>query len=344
MVQSSVTKKPTAAQLAAYVASTIPAGGGAGAVPTQFAYATAIPLTHLGGHMAAHTVAAPITFTAAASPVDGATCSLRLIANGTNTPNFAAFSKDGAGSWVNTAAAVNLLRFFRVAGTNYYSVTQADAAVIPPTFLPSDRADLFAWYRKGVGQTDSGGLTVWNDQEGSSHLNAIHGVKGTINGDGTVSWAHNGEIGVSFAVQATPFAFYIRARIDTRTGFANQRIFNTNAMDFSYEGDPAPGDEDRIMVLGAIPIPTPDASDVVGPWRSFVMTQTGTTQYLAVDAVTPPPFGAGAANLSQFWVAGNSASGEYGDLTVAEIIVFSGVEHDDTDVNEVLAYLASVIS
>jgi hypothetical protein len=114
--QSGVTKRVTAAQLGA---------GVGGAVPTQFAYAAAIPLTHSGGHMAAHAVAAAITFTAAGGAVDGATCALKITADGTNTPNFSAFTKVGAGAWVNSAATVNVVQFFRVGGTNYYSVAQA---------------------------------------------------------------------------------------------------------------------------------------------------------------------------------------------------------------------------
>lgn len=114
--QSGITKRPTIGAVSAFVA---------GASPAQFAHTTAIPLTKAGGHMAAHTVASALTYTVAASPVDGASLALKLTADGTNTPNFSAFTKVGATSWVNTAATVNIVQFFRVGGTNYYSVAQA---------------------------------------------------------------------------------------------------------------------------------------------------------------------------------------------------------------------------
>lgn len=97
----------------------------AGKAPAQVAYAAAVDLTKSGGHMAAHTVAGAITFTAAGGAVDGGSCMLKITANGTNTPDFSAFTKVGDASWVNTNAVVNIVQFFRVGGTNYYSVAQA---------------------------------------------------------------------------------------------------------------------------------------------------------------------------------------------------------------------------
>jgi hypothetical protein len=47
---------------------------------------------------------------------------MRLVADGTNAPDFSAFVLVGAGEWVNTAAAVNIVHFFRLGGVDYYSV------------------------------------------------------------------------------------------------------------------------------------------------------------------------------------------------------------------------------
>lgn len=96
----------------------------AGLVPTQEVTATAIPLNKSGGHMDSRTMSGTLTLTVGTA-VDGGSCMVRIIGDGTNTPNVSAFIKVGEGSYVATNAVVNVFQFFYLDGVAYYSVAQA---------------------------------------------------------------------------------------------------------------------------------------------------------------------------------------------------------------------------
>lgn len=102
---------------------------------TPIAYTTMIPLTG-SAMMPQQTVGAAITFTAAANPALMGTCRVRLIANGVNVPNFAAWAEYGSsGGWNNTSGIINHVDFWWDGVTYWYAVQQAANAL--PVTVPT---------------------------------------------------------------------------------------------------------------------------------------------------------------------------------------------------------------
>lgn len=105
----------------------------------DISYSTAIPLTRPGNsYMASQTVGGALTFTAAAGAVRGALVYLRLIADGTNIPNYSAFKEWGGSlGYDNRNGIENQMQFF-FDGFNYFvSISQAlgAVAIVTPTAI-----------------------------------------------------------------------------------------------------------------------------------------------------------------------------------------------------------------
>jgi hypothetical protein len=102
------------------------AGSGVGyiAIGKNFSYTPLIPLSSINGIMDQHAVAEAIVFSTDSSRVPGASCTLTLIADGTNFPLFSGMSQVGGGGYSNISGDRNIIRFWSDANYVYYSVTQ----------------------------------------------------------------------------------------------------------------------------------------------------------------------------------------------------------------------------
>lgn len=118
-----------------------PAGTGTSGPPTDIAFATALPFMGVAS-MIEHQVAGPIAFTAAASPVDGATIKVPLIPNGTDVPTVPAGWVAFPGSQTYLQGTYNILYAEYVAsggGTIFYgwlngaTLSAAPAQVTAPS-------------------------------------------------------------------------------------------------------------------------------------------------------------------------------------------------------------------
>lgn len=95
------------------------------------AFSQTIPL-NTGGtrYMPQTTISGALTFAPASSPVRGSLVYLRLVADGTNAPNFGAFKEWGGSlGWDNTTGIINQVQFFYDGTDSFYSVSQEIGAV-----------------------------------------------------------------------------------------------------------------------------------------------------------------------------------------------------------------------
>lgn len=100
--------------------------------PTAVAFSTAIPFTGTL-FMPQTLVTGALTFTVAASPQQGAGVYLRLVANGSNIPNFSAFKQTGAGlDWDNRTGIENQIFFWYDGAQSWVTFSQeVNAAPVP---------------------------------------------------------------------------------------------------------------------------------------------------------------------------------------------------------------------
>jgi hypothetical protein len=105
-------------------------------------FSTAVPLTTAGEvYMPPQVVSAVLTFTAAASPVRGASVYVRLTADGVNVPVFDGFSEWGGSSgYDNRNGIVNSVWFFYDGDEAWYSIAQAIGAVPVDDIAPTASA------------------------------------------------------------------------------------------------------------------------------------------------------------------------------------------------------------
>ena len=134
----------TGAQLAAS-ATGVPAMTAAGVMldgrgapitgPVYTSFAQTVPLNGLFV-MPPQTIGSALAFTPAASPAIFGRCYVRLLANGTNAPDFSSFTHHGSSSgWDNTSGILNYVDFWYDGVTEFYAVNQdVDAA---PVVIPS---------------------------------------------------------------------------------------------------------------------------------------------------------------------------------------------------------------
>lgn len=108
-------------------------------VSQDIAFATAIPLTVAGTqYMPQQSVASVLAFTAASSPVKGASVYVRLVADGTNVPTFTGMKEWGGSlGYDNRNGIANQLQFFYDGIDTFYSFSQAVGAVAVDVTAPT---------------------------------------------------------------------------------------------------------------------------------------------------------------------------------------------------------------
>lgn len=114
-----------------YVSPASPASGGGAWGQTPFSSAIAFVQSSVMSQLA---ISAALTFSIdAAGATPGVSCYVRLIADGTNAPNFSAFKEWGGSlGWNNTAGILNQVTFFYDGFDYWYSVSQQVGAVALP--------------------------------------------------------------------------------------------------------------------------------------------------------------------------------------------------------------------
>jgi len=101
-------------------------------------FSQAVPLGNAMTVMRQKTVAGALTFSASAGANLFSNCHVRMVADGTNTPDFSAFSEYGnSAGWDNTSGIINHVDFWFDGVTYWYSVQQAANAVaaVMPTVV-----------------------------------------------------------------------------------------------------------------------------------------------------------------------------------------------------------------
>jgi hypothetical protein len=162
-----------AADSAAYALALQTLAPGAGSIP----FATAVPFTTRFAYMAQQTVSSVLAFTVnSAGAAEGASCTVDLIADGTNFPTFTGFREwDGSSGYVNSLNVRNCVTFFVRGGIYYYSINQQSGAA----------ADQVAATAVTMSGPTSGTVSV-------ASSNFTVGANGTITGTVTVTPAATG--------------------------------------------------------------------------------------------------------------------------------------------------------
>lgn len=101
--------------------------------PSSRAFSTSIEFSGSPIVYAQQAVSGPLAFTVAANPVEGASAVLRLVADGTNTPDFSAFTQiTGSSGWDNRNGILNLVYLQTLGGVTYSSFSQILTATPTP--------------------------------------------------------------------------------------------------------------------------------------------------------------------------------------------------------------------
>jgi hypothetical protein len=98
--------------------------------PGIISFTTAIPFNSALSYMSQRTVNSVLAFTVnSTGAVEGGSCTVDLLADGTNVPTFTGFREwDGSSGYVNTLNVRNCVTFFARGGIYYYSINQQSGA------------------------------------------------------------------------------------------------------------------------------------------------------------------------------------------------------------------------
>lgn len=104
--------------------------------PASVPFSTSIPMDGWR-EMAQHSIAGETVFTPIGTGARNfASCSVALVANGSNTPSFASFREwSGSDVWDNTAGAVNYVTFFRMNGVGFVTIGHDDSSASVPQLV-----------------------------------------------------------------------------------------------------------------------------------------------------------------------------------------------------------------
>lgn len=87
-------------------------------------FSAILPLSSLQSSMGAKFVDGAIAFSDSAGAAVGASATVDLVADGSNTPTFAGmFPTNGSADYLNVAGAINSITFYRASGVTWYSIT-----------------------------------------------------------------------------------------------------------------------------------------------------------------------------------------------------------------------------
>jgi hypothetical protein len=93
-------------------------------VARNLTFSGSIDLTsHKSSNYNNYTITGSLSVTIGSSPLDGSVAGIILIADGTHTPTFTGLYLT-SGSWVNTSTTKNLITFWQLGGSTYFSISQ----------------------------------------------------------------------------------------------------------------------------------------------------------------------------------------------------------------------------
>lgn len=299
-------------------------------------FSSTISLARAGqAFMQQQAVSGPLIFTPAASAVRGALVYLRLVADGANTPNFAAFKEWGGSlGYDNRAGIANQVQFFHDGVDSWVSISQAIGAAPAP--VPDTTAPSMSGSISSSNINASGFTTSW--AAGSDNA-GVTAYEHSIDGDATYITVGNVLTRtVSGLVASTTYQVRVRA-VDAA---GNRSAPLSLAVSTSSDEVVAPGDTTAPTMNGAInftnitqtgytaawPAAT-DAAGVVG----YEFSRNGGTSYADLSNVlTTTVTNATAGSTEQLRVRAYDAAGNRATPLQANVTMLTastpGVEED----------------
>jgi hypothetical protein len=209
--------------------------------------------------------------------------------------------------------------------------------------IPS--ANLFAWFRKGVGQVNNSGLDSWADQTANGrNLATVGGTKGTVNGDGTVTWAANGYIETASWTAPTVGMIYCRMRLDSRDATDQRPFFSYGVTAADNVAARSTGIADgQILLRASVPVYssgriTDNNPNLVGLWVSLAIRINGASSLGKESGGTASSTFTASNAGARVRLAGTHNDATRGNVTIAELAMYDAV-HDDATMDSILTYL-----
>jgi len=299
-------------------------------------FSSTIPLARAGhAFMQQQTVSGPLTFTPAASAVRGALVYLRLVADGTNAPNFSAFKEWGGSlGYDNRAGIANQVQFFHDGVDSWVSISQAIGAAPAPvldTTAPSMSGSI-----SSSSISTSGFNTSWT--AGSDNV-GVTAYEHSIDGGATYTAVGNVLTRtVSGLVANTTYQVRVRA-LDAA---GNRSAALSLAVSTESDAVVVPGDTTAPTMNGAITISNitqtgytpawPAASDAVGVAGYEFSRNAGTSYVDLGNVLTTSVTNATAGSTEQLRVRSYDAAGNRATPLQASVTMLAastpGVEED----------------
>lgn len=208
------------------------------------------------------------------------------------------------------------------------------------SFLPSDLANLAAWFRLGVGITTATGVSQWDDQSGNGrHLKQGTGAnQPALQGDNTILFdgsAHYLKCDAFTLNQ--PTTIYILFKQVSWT--ANDVVYDGNTVNVQllWQRTASPG-----MMIYAGTNSSVNNNLAVGTYGSVAAVYNGANGVFQINNTTPLTGNYGAVNAAGFTLgATGTPVASFGNIQVKEVIIYAAA-HDQTTRDQVIAYLGTL--
>lgn len=191
----------------------------------------------------------------------------------------------------------------------------------PASYLPSDNpTSLIAWFRKGVGITESAGLaSAWADQSGNgNNLVQATGTNQPAYSAGVLTFdgVDNFMKCVTFTL-AQPTQVSILAQQVTWT--ANEKLYdgNGNSSGALTQRTASPG----IAIIAGLGLVALNNDMTVGAYHAVTVLFSGASSTILVGGGTATTGDPGSSSMSGFTLGANGTPGQYGNVDVKEVII-----------------------
>ncbi len=199
-------------------------------VSQDIAFAAAIPLNVAGTqYMPQQTVSSVLAFTAAGSPVKGASVYVRLLADGTNAPTFTGMKEWGGSlGYDNRSLIANQIQFFFDGYDTWYSISQAVGAVATPAAVTGVT---MTGPISGVASTASTNFSVGVTPVGGTITGTVVVTPSDASGGGTFAPT---SVSLSSGAPTGTFTYTPNSTVTTRTISVTNNGSLTNPTSISY--------------------------------------------------------------------------------------------------------------
>jgi hypothetical protein len=199
-------------------------------VSQDVAFSTTIPLNVAGTqYMPQQTVSSVLAFTAAGSPVKGASVYVRLLADGTNAPTFTGMKEWGGSlGYDNRSLIANQIQFFNDGYDTWYSISQAVGAVPAPA---AATGVTMTGPTSGVASTASTNFSVGVTPVGGTISGTVVVTPSDSSGGGTFTPT---TVSLTSGAPTGTFTYTPNSTITTRTISVTNNGSLTNPSNISY--------------------------------------------------------------------------------------------------------------